>query len=158
MATVSDRMHESTVGAVRGTWSALSTLLARISRWLAVAAYGVVSAVMLVSAALAAVYLGVYIPGMAGVVVFLTVGLALIGAAPTAARWLIIRSMDAIETSHDADSGEVTDTSGSRVANTTDRGEPVSPVLVAGAALTSRLRARSRSNGRLGGSPRNSRR
>lgn len=127
MATVSDRMHESTVGAVRGGWAALGALLERGWLWLGVAAYGVVNAVLLVGAALAAVYLAGLIPGMAGIVVFLTVGLALIAAAPTAARRLFLRTLDAIEASREADSGEMTHTSGSGIAETTDRGKPELP-------------------------------
>lgn len=71
--------------------------------WLIVTAYAVGCAVIhggvLLSAGLAAAYLVALIPGIAGMVVFLTVGLGLIGAAPGIARRLCIVGLDALESS-----------------------------------------------------------
>lgn len=92
MATVSDRMHDSTVGVVRRTWTALRTRLDRRTQWLAVAAYGVIYAVLLVGAAIVAGYLGMVM------VVFFTSYLTLV----VAARQLVIRAIDATGGSYEA--------------------------------------------------------
>lgn len=91
MAPVSDRTHDSTLGGVRGTWTALRIRLDRRTPWLAIAAYGVMYAMLLVGAAIAAGYLGMLIRGIAGVVVFITSYLTLV----VAARRLVICVIDA---------------------------------------------------------------
>lgn len=69
--------------------------------WLVITAYTVGYAMlfagMLLGAGLAAVYLAALIPGIAGIVVFFTVGLGLIGAAPEIARLVGIVVLDALE-------------------------------------------------------------
>lgn len=102
MATVPERLHESPVGAVRGLWVALCDRLEQVSPLLVVAAYVVVYAVSVVGAAIGALYLGAVIPGVAGGVVFLTVGLVILAAAPTAVRRLFVRVMEATEPSSDS--------------------------------------------------------
>lgn len=97
MATVSERVRESTIGAGRRRWTALLGRLPRGSLWLVVAAYLVVYAVLLVGAASAALYLGAILPGAAGAVVFLTVGLVLVATAPTATRILFVRIFTAYD-------------------------------------------------------------
>lgn len=102
MATVPDRLHETPVGALREFWAALLRRLEQGSPLLVVAAYVVVYPVVLVGAAIAALYLGRAVPGVAGSVVFLTVGLLIIGAAPTAVHYLFARIVDALEPTHDS--------------------------------------------------------
>lgn len=69
--------------------------------WLVVGAYAVGCAVIfagvLVSAGIAAAYLAALIPGIAGVVVFFTVGLGLISAAPEIARRVCHAVLDALK-------------------------------------------------------------
>lgn len=71
------------------------------THWLVVVAYAVgcvvVFAGVLLSAGLAAAYLAALIPGPVGVVVFFTVGLGFIGAAPEIARWVCNGVLDALE-------------------------------------------------------------
>lgn len=97
MATIPERTHETSIGAVRGQWAALCEYLEEFSPWLLVAAYAVLSAGLLAGAALAAVYLSVAVSGMAGFVVFFTVGLGLVAAVPVAARRLFALVLNAIE-------------------------------------------------------------
>lgn len=101
MATVLDRIHDSTLGAMHGTWTALCIQLDRRTPRLAIAAYGVIYAVLLVGAAIAAMYLGMVVPGTAGVVVSFTSYLTLV----VAARRLVIRVIDASWASCEANSG-----------------------------------------------------
>lgn len=98
MATVSERLHESTIAAGRRRWTALLDQLEQLSPWLVVVAYAVVYTVLLAGAASAALYLGTLLPGVVGAVAFFTVGLALIAAAPTAARALFTTILDARDT------------------------------------------------------------
>lgn len=74
--------------------------------WLVVTAYAVgcalIHAGVLFSAGLAAAYLVALVPGIAGVVVFFTVGLGLIGAAPEIARRVCIVGLNALESSRGA--------------------------------------------------------
>lgn len=122
MATVSRRIHESTVGAARGARSALATRVERSSLLVVLAAYSVVYVVVFAGAAITALYLGELIHGIAGGVVFLTVGLGLMAAAPTATRKLLVRILEARESVREHDAGGVNDTSSSRVVHTTGRG------------------------------------
>lgn len=122
MATVSRRIHESTVGAARGARSALATRVERSSLLAVLTAYSVVYVVVFAGAAITALYLGKLIHGIAGGVVFLTVGLALIAAVPTATRKLLVRILEARESVREHDAGGVYDTSSSRVVHTTGRG------------------------------------
>lgn len=74
--------------------------LEHLPPWL-VAAYAVGCVVLyaglLVSTGIVAAYLAALIPGFAGVVVFFTVGLGLIGAAPEIARRVCIVVLDVLE-------------------------------------------------------------
>lgn len=60
-------------------------------------AYGVVYGALLGGAAIVALILGSMVPGVAGVVVFVTVGLAIIAAAPTVTRRLFVRVHEAVD-------------------------------------------------------------
>lgn len=95
MATVSERLHDSTIAAGRRRWTALLGRFERLSPWLVVAAYAVVYVVLLAGAAGVALYLGALLPGVVGAVVFFTVGLPLVAAAPAAARALFAHALDA---------------------------------------------------------------
>lgn len=109
MTTISEHVHGSTIGAGRRRWTTLLGQLEHISLWLVVAAYAVVYTGLLVGAASAALYLGAVLPGLVGVAVFFTVGLALIAAAPMATRALfthILDARDARRTTADNSGGE----------------------------------------------------
>lgn len=110
MSTALERLHDTTLGAVRKQWTALLDRLAAVTPWLAVGlilvTYGVVYAVGLLAAGSAALYLAEVIPGVAGTMVFFTVGLAVIGAVPTAVRRLFVRVVDAIEARAETESSE----------------------------------------------------
>lgn len=71
------------------------------AQWLGVATYVagcvLLSAGVLLGAGLATAYFAALIPGAAGVVVFVMVGLGLIGAAPEIARWVCIHAWDLVE-------------------------------------------------------------
>lgn len=97
MATVPDRTRETTIGAIRGQWTALCEYLDELSPWLLVAAYAALYAGLLAGAALGAVYLSVALSGMAGFVAFLTLGFGLVAAAPAAARRLLVLGLNAME-------------------------------------------------------------
>lgn len=97
MATVPERTHERTIGAARGQWSALCEYFDELSPWLLVAAYAALYAGLLAGAAVGAVYLSVALSGMAGFVVFLTLGLGLVAAVPAAARRLLVLGLNATE-------------------------------------------------------------
>lgn len=106
MATVPREPYETAVGTVSEWWTGLLDRLASITPWLVVAAvllvYGMLYAVLLGGAAVGAVYLGAIVPGAAGFVVSFTVGLGLVAAAPTVARQLFVRAVDAMETRREA--------------------------------------------------------
>lgn len=102
MGTVPDRVHELSIGTIGELWAALLGRLEQVSPLLIVVVYAVVYAVVLLGAAIGALYLGAAIPGVAGGVSFLTIGLVIIAAAPTAVRRLFARVVDATETSHDS--------------------------------------------------------
>lgn len=95
MGTVPEAVHESTIGIGRQRWSRLVTYLEHVSPWLVVLAYVVVCAVLLAAAAVVALYLGTVLPGVLGGILFLTLGLMVIGAAPTAAGALFRHLHDA---------------------------------------------------------------
>lgn len=101
MATVPEQVHDSTISAAYRQWTALLARLNELSPWLVVIAYGVVYSVLLVAAASVALYLGAVLPGLVGAAVFFTAGLALIAAAPTAARALFTQVFDARDNEHD---------------------------------------------------------
>lgn len=102
MATVLDRTDESTLGTGLRRWTVLLDRLEHGSPWLVVVAYTVVYAVVLVGAAIVALYLAALILGVAGAAVFFTVGLAIVAAAPTAARRVFIQALYAIGASRGA--------------------------------------------------------
>lgn len=95
MSTVSERLHESTIGAGYAWWTALLDRLEQLSPWLVVVAYAAVYAALLAGAASAALYLAALLSGAIGTVVFFTAGLGLVAAAPAAARALFARILDA---------------------------------------------------------------
>lgn len=97
MGTVPEQAAETSLGSARDHWTSLCEHLGEISPLLLGVVYVVLFAGLLGGAALASVYLATAIGGMAGSVVFLTLGVGLVAAVPVAARRLIVRVATASE-------------------------------------------------------------
>lgn len=97
MATVPEQMHESTIQVGHQYWARLVSRLGDLSPWLVVAAYVAVYTVVLAGLGGVTIYLAEILTGMIGVAVFFTVGIGLIAAAPTMARKVFARVIDARE-------------------------------------------------------------
>lgn len=95
MATVTEHVHDTTIGAGYRYWDALVNWLEEVSPWLVVAAYGVLYTVLLLGSATAALYLGTILPRLVGALAFFTIGMVIIAAAPTATRIMFERIIEA---------------------------------------------------------------
>lgn len=101
MATVPDETNDHSIGPAIERVISRPDELAAVGPWLvAVAAllgYGVVHVVLIGGAIFASVYLTVAVPGMAGFVVFVLVGLPLVVSARIAAHRLFIHGMNTVQ-------------------------------------------------------------
>lgn len=95
-ATSPGRMFERIDWAVNGGWTVLLDRVEEVSPWLLVGIYAVLYAALLLGATVAAVTLGTVLPHPLGALVFFTVGLGLIAAAPVAARGFFTRAVEAV--------------------------------------------------------------
>lgn len=100
MVTAPERTYGTIRDAVTGRWTDHPDRRNAIEAWLvaatAVLAYAALQVALMVGAAALAVYAGALVPGVAGGVVFLTLGLVVVAAAPVAARTLFARVRAAV--------------------------------------------------------------
>lgn len=94
MATVPEETDETAIGVVREWWIAPLDHLESIVPWLVITgsliAYGGLHVVFMSGAMIAAVYLTIAVPGMAGFVVFFIIGIPLVVAGRLAAHRLFV--------------------------------------------------------------------
>lgn len=102
MATVPDRLRETSRERIGDNWAALTDFLAFVTPWMVLVGYGLVALGLAIGGAIAAQYLARAISGVLGAVFFLTVGLTILHAGPVIARKLFIRTMETIDESDES--------------------------------------------------------